>query len=399
MADNPNNNKRISALSLVGKDRYDQYVQELSAQGTIAGNQLSPSERKEAFKKRNNKVAFKTFVEKVLQKKAVATARVKPIGIKALPAAGGALVKYTPQAEAQKSSFGVLKILNSILDTLKKQFKFDKKKDADDKKEEENEKRKKREDALEGVKKISKKIAEKLIAPFKSIFDRIWNFILYTLLGRAFTKLMDWLGDPKNKKKIFTLVRFFKDWWPSILVGALAFFTPLGSLIASISGTIIASLARLAVVNPLLTAAIATVSGGIKLLNDSKNANQRAIDEAAKRKGTPLSKEEETKAVIDANTRFPGMPGLGIVIEQQASQPQIPKKDVGGYIDSNTGMKITGAGPDTQLTALQPGEIVMNRAAVKAIGANKLLSLNAMFGGPNANKPKFANNIQFAQSG
>ena len=65
MADNFNNNKRISALSLVGRDRYDQYVQELSAQGTIGGEQLSPSERKEAFKRRNNKVQFKTFVERL----------------------------------------------------------------------------------------------------------------------------------------------------------------------------------------------------------------------------------------------------------------------------------------------------------------------------------------------
>ena len=71
----------------------------------------------------------------------------------------------------------------------------------------------------------------------------------------------------------------------------------------------------------------------------------------------------------------------------------------GGFVDQNTGLQITGAGPDTQLTALQPGEVVMNRAAVKAIGADKLLRLNSIFGGPNANKPKFTNNIQLAQGG
>jgi hypothetical protein len=71
----------------------------------------------------------------------------------------------------------------------------------------------------------------------------------------------------------------------------------------------------------------------------------------------------------------------------------------GGFIDQSTGLKITGAGPDTQLTALQPGEVVMNRAAVRAVGANNLLNLNRIFGGPNANKPRFSNNIQLAQGG
>ena len=41
----------------------------------------------------------------------------------------------------------------------------------------------------------------------------------------------------------------------------------------------------------------------------------------------------------------------------------------------------------------------MNRSTVRAVGANNLLALNGMFGGPNANKPKFAGNIQFSQNG
>jgi len=404
MADNFNN-KRISALSLVGRDRYEQYAQELFAQGTIGGERLSPAERKEGFKRRNNKVQFKTFVERVLQKKAVAAAKVKPIRTRVLPGTaererGGALTKFIPQPEAQKSSFSILKVLNSILDTLKNQFKFDKKKEDDDRKEEERERRSKRESALESVKKIGKGIVDKVVAPFKSIFDRIWNFILYTFLGRAFTKLMEWLKDPKNKKKVFTLVRFFKDWWPSILVGALAFFTPLGSLIATITGTIIASIARIAAVNPLLAAAIATVGGTFKLVSDAKGANQRAVDEARKKKGSTLTPAEEAEAVTQKMTN-PLMGGFIIptLVDQQLSQPSIPKKDIGGLISSNTGVKISGAGADTQLTALQPGEVVMNRSTVNAVGAHNLLGLNRMFGGPNANKPVFSNNIRLAQGG
>ncbi len=50
-------------------ERYQQYVDELTADGTIDGEQLSPEERKEGFKKRNDKINFEKFVNKVLEKK------------------------------------------------------------------------------------------------------------------------------------------------------------------------------------------------------------------------------------------------------------------------------------------------------------------------------------------
>ena len=53
-------------------DRYTQYVDELTAEGTLAGQKLTPEQRKEGFKKRKNKIAFNTFVDKVLEKKTAA---------------------------------------------------------------------------------------------------------------------------------------------------------------------------------------------------------------------------------------------------------------------------------------------------------------------------------------
>ena len=70
----------------------------------------------------------------------------------------------------------------------------------------------------------------------------------------------------------------------------------------------------------------------------------------------------------------------------------------GGLVDNTIGEKIRGAGPDTQLTALTPGEVVMNRSAVNAVGANNLLALNKMYGGVNANKPRKLGNV-FGMSG
>ena len=55
----------------------------------------------------------------------------------------------------------------------------------------------------------------------------------------------------------------------------------------------------------------------------------------------------------------------------------------GGKISGSSGMTIKGMGPDTQLIAAQPGEIVMSKGAVNMYGADTLLSMNKMGGGTN----------------
>ena len=55
----------------------------------------------------------------------------------------------------------------------------------------------------------------------------------------------------------------------------------------------------------------------------------------------------------------------------------------GGPVESNSGVSVSGLGPDTQLVAAQPGEIVMSKKAVDMIGADKLLALNKEAGGTN----------------
>ena len=55
----------------------------------------------------------------------------------------------------------------------------------------------------------------------------------------------------------------------------------------------------------------------------------------------------------------------------------------GGPVNSKSGVSVSGLGPDTQLVAAQPGEIVMSKKAVDMIGADKLLALNKEAGGTN----------------
>ena len=69
----------------------------------------------------------------------------------------------------------------------------------------------------------------------------------------------------------------------------------------------------------------------------------------------------------------------------------------GGGVTGDTGVDIKGAGADTQLVALQPGEVVMSKGAVNYWGANTLLGMNKAGGGTNV--PKMAKNIQMAAGG
>ena len=55
----------------------------------------------------------------------------------------------------------------------------------------------------------------------------------------------------------------------------------------------------------------------------------------------------------------------------------------GGEVKKETGIKIEGLGSDTQLTALQPGEVVVTKKAAKAIGVENLLKVNEALGGSN----------------
>ena len=96
--------KAISASKLLGKDRYEYYLNELVTEKTLGGHKLSSAQLKEAFKKRTNKISFEKFVDKVITTKTVRAATspsTGPIlgpGVGGLGPKGGALVK-SPKGE------------------------------------------------------------------------------------------------------------------------------------------------------------------------------------------------------------------------------------------------------------------------------------------------------------
>jgi hypothetical protein len=301
------------------------------------------------------------------------------------------------------------KPLQSISKTLSSFLKFRKKASEDDRKEKESQKRTKREEGLEGLKKGISAVssaAKKMLAPFQSIIDRIWRFIFFTLLGRAFTQLMDWLGDPANKKKIDVLGRFLKDWWPTLLGAAVLFLTPFGafvrktlSLVGFFTGKLVKLIPRIAkavkglALNPWFAVPAAAVG-----------LAAAANEVTGQRKAASVQTENKARAQSGKGLGVQGVGGVGDMgpttpyrmLQGAVNGGQILKFTGGGInpgngyegIDSSTGQKVSGFGPDTQMIVAQPGEIVMNKKTVDAVGADNLLSLNRQYGGPGANKPK-----------
>lgn len=297
-------------------------------------------------------------------------------------------------------------------------------KDADNQRKlAENLKRGRREDELEKKDNKLKTLAAKVLAPFQSILDKIINFIVWTLLGRLMFKFIDWISDKKNKKKIDTLVRFIGDWWPALLGAFLLFATPLGGFVRSIIGTVakltfrlskfaIPKLLNFVKANPVAAALIGgSIAAGVgayaasqqvdKTRKENKKSDPSTVlpQETAKTGKAPGAAQLSQEQIQSRG--FNMFKGGGLIPKFGDYQKPTPIKDIGfesgGAITDDSGVRIAGAGKDTQLIAAQPGEIVISKPAVDKYGANFFLGLNKSGGGTNV--PKMVNNIQMAAGG
>ena len=269
----------------------------------------------------------------------------------------------------------ILKSVNSILATLKNQNKITKKQAERDRKDAERAKRGAQEDDLEKapLKKFFDN-AKKLAKPAIGFFESIMKFIVNVLIGRLLVKILSWMGDPENKKKMDAIMDFFKVTWPAFLAAFLAFKFGLlgfmggligliGRFIPKILGLIpkmLKGLKTLAMGNPLATAATAVVAG----------TAIAAI--AANQDGTAVIKDPDDpdKSQADEIREFGGMTGAPIS---------------GDMLGFNLGGLVPGSGPDkdTVPAMLTPGEFVMSRGAVQKYGSDTLAGMNAMGGGTN----------------
>ena len=140
---------------------------------------------------------------------------------------------------------GIAKSVSNIADILKKQYGLKKKKASNDAKKAEAEQRKLKESGLEKRFKGLSKVAEKVIAPVKGVIDRILDFFLNIIVGRFLVKFIGWFGDPKNKKKVDSVVRFLTDHGPKLLAAFLLFGTGIGRFAVRLSALLIKGALRL----------------------------------------------------------------------------------------------------------------------------------------------------------
>jgi len=301
----------------------------------------------------------------------------------------------------QKLLEKIAKSVSNIADILKEQYGLKKKKASYDRKKAEADKRKLKESNLEKSFKGLASAAEKIIAPVKGALDSILDFFINIIIGRFLVKFIRWFGDPKNAKKVDSVIRFLVDHGPKLLAAFLLFGTSIGRFAVRLSALLLKGALKLgaaaakfafkfAMRNPAAAAITAIVGGAA--IGGIMQANTQSNDPDA----------PEGRTQLEDTMDYGGVTGDPIAGAFQYGGT-IPYYNDGGGVGSgkittNSGSDITGAGPDTQLIAAQPGEIVINKRTVDAVGADHFLGLNQQYGGAGANKPKTAT-VQTASGG
>ena len=212
------------------------------------------------------------------------------------------------------------------------------------------------------------------------------------------------------------VVRFLKFWWPSILAGYLAFFTPIGALVSGVVSLLtwaLPALAGLIAKNKVLLggAALFTAGGilpevfpGLVKDQGDREVDELLEDQSKEETINQLKEEQENRNPLQKGFEF--LTGKGKQREDQIYKLETGEdRNYGGFgfsggnqqqtgIDNNTGTTtesrgeetqkfnqggvVTGSGnKDTVPAMLTPGEFVMTQGAVKQYGTNIFEGMNA----------------------
>ena len=400
----------VNGKKFFGEDRYDKYYSEIIQEGRLGGDNLSPQERKEGLKAyKKSKIDFKTFVNRVLDQKNqvnVGKSTTKPIG-----SGGGALVvrrsqiqtnNFVPiQQQSEQNLDEILKGIDSILNTLKEEEKVKKKESDRSRRESEKRNREAKEKRLEqNVFGNLFTTAKKILKPVKSIFQRIFEFVSTVLLGRILFKLVDWMSDKENQKKLEAIGNFLSKTWPALLAAYLIFGNGLGRFVTRMLGMtlrfipkIAMAIARLAAAHPIAATALAGAglfaAGAVipKLMPETVDEQERKTESQPGTKKEKIERLKQQKANLNLLQR---LQGVGAEIDEQIYKLETGK--VKGYSGGGRAM-----GTDTVPAMLTPGEFVMSKGAVDMFGADTFASMNAAGGG--TNRPKSFGGRVYAQGG
>ena len=262
--------------------------------------------------------------------------------------------------------------LDELIQVIREDNKLEEKDQKEDKKQLEAKKKKDREDRIETKKETKSFIIDlkKSTGKFSGFFDNLKKFFKTVLLGGLINTLYNFFTDPKNKDKIEATQKFLKNYWPAVL-GALAyFFTPFGTLVNFVVGTVgkfLLKLGLLVAKNPILAAALAGAAGAAASAMRNEDIREQLDKEDDDSVVTP-------KEFLEENQR----PGAFQLYDEVIRQRGFGQFFSGGGLSMGT---------DTVPAMLTPGEFIMSRGAVNMFGADTLMAMNKAGGGTNI--PKF----------
>jgi hypothetical protein len=339
----------------------------------------------------------------------------KPKGL--LPAAIG---KSPIVSGLNESIAAITSAVTSIADTLKAQKKLTDDATAFDKRKSEQDKRALAESKLEKRFEGLKKTAEKIIAPVKSLLDRVLEFFTTILLGRVVYKLIEWLGNPENANKVKTIGRFLGDHWPKLLALYLTFGTSFGRFALGLTKAVAKGAVKLAFAIAKLLAAkkVKGAMGAARFLGGGKGKLLAGVLGTGAALGGAYAVtqglkggEEEPKTqkysggglaiprFSGGGLNFKGMLGgasmgamfgpLGMLLGGALGSGK-PQEMVGGFVSGEKGV-------DKVPAMLSDGEFVMSAGAVRKYGVDTLEGMNAAGGG--TNKPKVVQGTTYAAGG
>ena len=307
----------------------------------------------------------------------------------------------------------------AILEILKKDFESEKGDDNKDKKNnaarqrrnKENSEREVRENNAEKKVNLFTSIGKRMLAPVKSILDTIIDYVMNVFLGKVFVDILNWMGDPKNQRKLGNILRFLKDWWPAIIGSYILFGTSFGKFIRSITSLTVRAVAALirgianlnkkklllGAGNLLKSPAVVLGGGLIAGAAVSSALSSEMIN-------SPSSDPESSPGTnqFDDALDFGGFAadpiGAAFFNGGMNNSDMLNMK----MFDAEEGGVVRGKkGKDKNLGWLTDGEIVLTeKARDKAIleTGRDPLEFNED-GSPNANKPKIKGNVYYAASG
>jgi len=323
---------------------------------------------------------------------------------KALPSA----VSKSPISKSLDNNISTITAaVISISETLKQQKKTADDASSYDRRKSEQDKRSAAENKLEKRFEGLKKIAEKIIAPVKSILDKIINFLVNVLLGRIVIKLLDWFGDPKNASKVKSIIRFLGDWWPALLGAYVLFGTTFGKFVrgtVGMLGRFIFQIGKVAIPQLLrfikspLGAGVALFTAGATIpamFPGTVNEQERKTTKAPGSTKDKIQQLQQQKANLNI---FEKLQGKGSEIDEQLSLLQTGKTKGYGFSGGGFNGFVSGEkGVDKVPAMLSDGEFVMSRGAVAKYGVDALESMNAAGGG--TNRPKIISGVPHAAGG